>query len=235
MPGAAPDPATARYAPAPARARDRPEEKVNIIRLALGVIFSPGHALENLLPLYVRDATGALKIFAFYAVCLAPPAVSTAVMAAVVGEEFGGLLGAAASVPAAIALQLLGSILVLVILSLEISLIVTLFGRGMGFFNDAAALTLRFALVQGVTQVVIYSLTTGLALLAMVVPGVADFSLHLGLATWAWSWYLSMLVIMVTYDYEFFEAVFVMIIAQAVAVFAAFWVAAKIIGALGVV
>lgn len=235
-PVVAPSPAAAATAAARPAPREREEEKVNIFRLAAAVIFSPTHALDNLLPLYVRQPLGVLKILLYYVVCLSPGAAAAGFFGFALsiggGGGLGELAGAAAGASAAIAVYVVVSLLSLIILSLEISLVNTLFGRSMGFFTDAAALALRFALVQGTAQLMVLSLILGLGALGTVIPGAEDFYLPLSLGLQLWILVLNLLVIVVTYDYGFGEAILVMIVAQIIGFIGALWIAAKGIGLL---
>jgi hypothetical protein len=195
-------------APAAAHPQAAPEdEPIGIVPLCRGLITSPRHTLEYDVPHYVRSHRAVRNIALFYVVCITPGIVATAIEAAVSTSREGGALLAAASVPAAIIIQAVGSVLGLIAWSAAIALVNLVLGRSEGLLADTGALALRFALVGGTTQLVGFS--TGLLVMlgGLIAPPLAAAFGIIVLATFIWTICLFVLAVMVTYDYGCLGAV----------------------------
>ncbi len=211
LPGmpASPAPLT-RVAPTPPLPGAAPgEEPIGIVQLCLRIITSPQEALEYDLPRYVRGHRAIANIAIFYAICITPGIAMQAIRAAAGAAEGAGEGLAAASVPAVIIAQVVGSLLLLVVQSAAIALVNVIIGRSMGFLTDTAELALRFALVGGTTQLVGCSVGLVATLGGLIAAPLGALFGTVALATAIWTWYLFVLVVMVTYDYGCLGAILV--------------------------
>ena len=199
-----------RAAPAPTWRRiEVPEEPVALPQLCRRIITSPSEALEYDLPRYVRSHRAVLNIALFYAICIMPGIAVQAIRAATAEAEDGVL--AAASLPAGIIAQVVGSVLLLVVQSGAISLVNVVIGRSEGFLADTAELALRFALVGGTTQLVGYSVSLLVTLGSLIAAPLGLVLGALTVITGFWTLYLFILVVMVTYDYSCIGAILVIV------------------------